>query len=75
MRLAKMTLAAPRQEVLMANDKWTPDRVADVLCDPTYCLNGTVADEKWIQAGIRLINERGAEEFLRRLLAALRRNH
>jgi hypothetical protein len=58
----------------MAQEPWTADRVSGVLSNPAYCLlvPPVITEEMWINAGIRLINEIGADAYLRLLLDHLR---
>jgi hypothetical protein len=58
----------------MAQEPWTADRVRGVLSNPAYCLlvPPVITEEMWIKAGIRLIDEIGAEAYLRLLLDHLR---
>lgn len=51
---------------------WTPDAVQVVLTNPTYVGMGSyptiVADERWIAANVRMIEERGARAVIRSIL-------
>jgi hypothetical protein len=55
---------------IMAQEPWTAERVREVLSNPAYCLlvPPVITEEMWIKAGVRLINEIGAEAYLRLLL-------
>ncbi len=60
---------------------FSEDDVTGMLINPTYAVSispdlagkreAIVSKRRWIEANTRLINEIGAEEWLRRLLAAL----
>jgi hypothetical protein len=60
---------------------WSEDDVAAVLINPVYAVSinpdlagrhePIVPKERWIEANKRLIDDIGAEEWLRRLLAVL----
>jgi hypothetical protein len=60
---------------------WSEDDVAAMLINPVYAVSinpdlvgrheSIVTKERWIQANKRLIEEVGAEQWLRRLLAVL----
>ena len=58
----------------MDQEPWTADRVREVLSNPVYCLlvPPFITEEMWIKAGVGLINEIGAEAYLRLLLDHLR---
>lgn len=60
---------------------WSKDDVASMLINPVYVVSidpdlvgqheAIVSKQRWIEANTKLINEIGAEEWLRRLLAIL----
>jgi hypothetical protein len=54
--------------------EWTPDDVNRLLVDPRYCLcqPPVVEEERWVEAGVQMIEEMGAEAYLRTLLKALK---
>jgi hypothetical protein len=49
----------------MPQEPWMADNVREVLSNPAYCLlvPPVITEEMWIKAGIRLINEIGAEAY------------
>jgi hypothetical protein len=62
--------------------RWTPELVAGVMANPFSAIQidpalavahePLVSEEQWIQAGVRVIEESGAEFFLRALLKSLK---
>lgn len=62
----------------------TEDQIGDVLADPFYCLGDgvygaytephtpLVSEEMWIAAGIKSIEQEGAEKYLQRVLKNLK---
>jgi hypothetical protein len=58
----------------MSREDWTPESVICVLMDPRYCLSepAVIADEQWIEANAKLIDQMGAETYLATLLSVLR---
>ena len=60
----------------MEERKWTEADVLNILTNPVYAGFGpfpqTVPDATFIEAGTRLINERGAAWYIETLLAHLR---
>ena len=62
--------------------KWTPEAVAGVLINPVSAIQidpslvkrhePLVSEEQWVQVGMRVIEESGAEFFLRALLKVLK---
>jgi hypothetical protein len=56
--------------ITMAQKQWTADDIRRILSDPGYCLSvpPVIPEEQWIKAGVRLIDEIGAEAYLRLLL-------
>jgi hypothetical protein len=59
----------------MSNKHWTPTDVQRTLANPFYCVDETIPEEEWIKAGVRLIGEIGAEQYLRLLLENVKANH
>lgn len=62
--------------------KWTPEAVAGVLINPVTAIQidpslarrhePLISEEHWVQVGMRIIEQSGAEFFLRALLKALK---
>ena len=61
---------------------WTADKVREMLTNPYYCIRIdprlaephelVVSEEQFIQAGVRLIGEIGAEKYLKLVLNNLK---
>jgi hypothetical protein len=60
----------------MSRDKWSAEDVAKVISNPVYTGVGqyprVIDDDTWVAANKRMVEEMGAEAYLRRLLAVLR---
>jgi hypothetical protein len=76
----------PSTVAAMSNDdEWTPGDVASVIANPFYAINideglavshePLISEDDWITANVRLIEELGAEPYLRNLLLVLKGNY
>jgi hypothetical protein len=70
----------------MADDEeWTPSDVASMIANLFYAINideglavahePLISEDDWIKANVRLIEELGAEPYLRNLLSVLKGNY
>ena len=67
------------------DDEWTPGDVTGMIANPFYAINideglavphePLISEDDWIKANIRLIEELGAEPYLRNLLSVLKGNY
>jgi len=51
------------------DDQWTEGDVINVLCNPFHVYCGTISADQWVQAMLRLVEEQGLENTLRRVAA------
>jgi hypothetical protein len=64
------------------DDEWTPGDVTGMIANPFYAINideelavphePLISEDDWIEANVRLIDELGAEPYLRNLLSVLK---
>lgn len=67
------------------DDEWTPDNVTSMIANPFYAINiderlavphePLISEDDWVEANVRLVEELGAEPYLRNLLSVLKGNH
>src|SRR5690348_6067900 len=67
------------------DDEWTPGDVTGMITNPFYAINideglavphePLISEDDWIRANVRLIEELGAEPYLRNLLSVLQGNY
>jgi hypothetical protein len=67
------------------DDEWTPGDVASMIANPFYAINideglavphePLISEDDWVKANVRLIEELGAEPYLRNLLSILKGNY
>jgi len=67
------------------DDEWTPGDVTSMIANPFYAINideglalphePLISEDDWIMANVRLIQELGAEAYLRNLLSILKGNY
>ncbi len=67
------------------NDEWTPGDVTSMIANPFYAINideglavshePLISEGDWITANVRLVEELGAEAYLRNLLSVLKGNY
>ncbi|WP_433970192.1 hypothetical protein [Tunturiibacter gelidiferens] len=55
---------------------WTASDVRQILTNPNYCLSNppVITEEKWIEAGVKLISVIGPEQYLWMVLDHLKRS-
>ncbi len=66
-------------------DDWTPGDVTSMIANPFYAINidkglavphePLISEDDWVEANVRLIEELGAEPYLRNLLSVLKGNY
>jgi hypothetical protein len=66
-------------------EQWTPGDVASMIANPFYAVNideglvlphkPLISEDDWVKANVRLIEELGAEAYLRNLLSVLKGNY
>jgi hypothetical protein len=64
---------------------WTPGDVAGMIVNPFYAITidetlslphePMISEDDWVKANVNLINELGAEAYLRNLLSVLKGNY
>lgn len=64
------------------DDGWAPDDVAGMIANPFYAITldeglalphePMISEDDWIKANVSLIDELGAEAYLRKLLSVLK---
>jgi len=70
----------------MSDDhEWTPGDVTSMIANPFYAINideglavphePLISEDNWVKANVRLIEELGAEPYLRNLLSVLKGNY
>ena len=69
----------------MPNDEWTPGDVTAMIANPFYAIEidqdltvphePMISEDEWVRANVQLINELGAEAYLRNLLSILKGNY
>ena len=67
------------------NDEWTPGDITGMIANPFYAINideglalphePLISEDDWITANVSLIEELGAEAYLRNLLSVLKGNY
>ena len=67
------------------DDEWTPGDVTSMIANPLYAINideglavphePLISEDDWVKANVRLIDELGAEPYLRNLLSVLKGNY
>jgi hypothetical protein len=67
------------------DDEWTPGDVASMIANPFYAINidkglavphePLISEDDWVKANVRLIEDLGAEPYLRNLLSILKGNY
>jgi hypothetical protein len=70
----------------MSDDgEWIPGDVTSMIANPFYAINidegltvpyePLISEDNWVKANVRLIEELGAEPYLRNLLSVLKGNY
>lgn len=67
------------------HDDWTPGDIASMIANPFYAItidaeltrphDPLISEDDWIAANVNLIDELGAEPYLRNLLSILKGNY
>jgi hypothetical protein len=70
---------------MSGNDEWTPGDITSMIANPFYAIKideglavphePLISEDDWITANVRLIDELGAEPYLRNLLSILKGNY
>jgi hypothetical protein len=83
-RMGRPPQPRSEQEDVLSEEGWTPGDINAVIVNPFYAIEihpalaephePMIDEETWITANVKVIDEQGAEAYLRNLLSVLKGN-